>query len=68
MEAYLKGQGSTAEIAKAQEIIEVWRKRLSDLSWYMRCLNEHLARMANKEDQCTGRFWGRSYASMPARH
>jgi len=37
--------------------VETWRARLADLSWYMRCLNETIARMANKEDQCTGRFW-----------
>lgn len=37
--------------------VETWRTRLADLSWYMRCLNETIARMANKEDNCTGRFW-----------
>lgn len=38
-------------------LVELWRARLADLSWYMRCLNETIARMANEEDQCTGRFW-----------
>jgi REP element-mobilizing transposase RayT len=38
-------------------LVEVWRGRLADLSWYMRCLNETIARMANQEDNCTGRFW-----------
>ena len=37
--------------------IKVWRSRLTNISWYMRIVNEFIARQANAEDRCTGRFW-----------
>jgi len=46
-----------AELARVNEFVELYRSRLADLSWFMRCLNESIARMANEEDNCTGRFW-----------
>jgi REP element-mobilizing transposase RayT len=33
------------------------RKRLSSISWFMRFLSERVAKEANKQDECTGRFW-----------
>ena len=55
---WLKGElSSDAEISIALEVITTWRHRLVDISWFMRCLNEFIARKANKEDDCKGRFW-----------
>jgi hypothetical protein len=44
-------------------LIEQYRHRLGDLGWFMKCLNEPIARQANKEDGCTGHFWQSRYKS-----
>jgi hypothetical protein len=44
-------------------LIEQYRNRWGDLGWFMKCLNEPIARKANKEDGCTGYFWESRYKS-----
>ncbi len=48
-------------IASDTQRLSILRERLSSLSWFMRCLNEPIARLANHEDACTGRFWEGRY-------
>lgn len=43
--------------------VDTWRTRLYDISWFMKFLNEGIARRANKEDECTGHFWESRYKS-----
>ena len=51
-ERFMKG-----ELIVIDQLASEYRKRLMDLSWFMKCLNEHIAHMANREDNCTGCFW-----------
>ncbi|PCI11522.1 MAG: transposase, partial [Thiotrichales bacterium] len=46
---------SAAESTALSECVEEWRARLMDISWFMRVLNEGIARQANAEDECSGR-------------
>ena len=46
-----------AEQVAAKALISQWRFHLMDISKFMKALNEPIARMANAEDKCTGRFW-----------
>ena len=46
-----------AALVLQRDKISLYRSRLANISWFNRCLNENIARRANAEDECKGRFW-----------
>jgi len=51
------GRVFSVQGTESGERIALYRDRLMSLSWFMRCINEPMARRSNKEDGCKGRFW-----------
>ncbi|WP_348772035.1 hypothetical protein [Vibrio sinus] len=54
---------SKAESDAIDALIEQWRERLCNLSWFMKELNYDIACRANKEDNCKGHFWESRFKS-----
>ena len=53
-----------AERVRDKAWITSARERLNSLGWFMKCLKEPLARLANHEDKCRGTFWEARYKSI----
>lgn len=64
VESYIAGQ----QLNKIQhtllgEYAEQYRERLGSISWFMKILNQYIAFKANREDNCTGKFWESRFKS-----
>lgn len=64
LQKWRNGESTSAnEESQLEALTDVYRERLTSLSWFMKCLNEPIARQANKEEGCTGHFWESRFKS-----
>ena len=64
VQQYLEGVVLTpAQMMMMLQLAETYRERLSSISWFMKILNQSIALRANKEDNCTGKFWESRFKS-----
>ena len=54
---------SKAELEMVYIQTDIYRKRLMSISWFMKLLNEYIAKQANKEDNVTGSFFESRFKS-----
>jgi REP element-mobilizing transposase RayT len=59
---WVLGRKTELPIASTEEVNRR-RNNLFSISWFMRFLNEYIARLANKEDDVKGRFWESRFQS-----
>lgn len=63
-EKYLSKDITTrAETRQVNKMAKKYRKRLMNISWFMKCLNEYIAVKANAEDNVKGHFWESRFKS-----
>ena len=61
---WLSGQlTGDAETEACLSIVDSWRSRLWNLSWFMKELNFDIACQANREEGCKGHFWESRFKS-----
>ncbi len=66
IQKYQKGDTiGVAEMTVLTRIVDDWRLRLASVSEFMQQLNQVIARQANIEENCTGRFWEGPLRSQP---
>ena len=58
---------TSAELTTVSEVVALWRDKLCSISWFMRCLNQPIARQANLEDGYSDKFWECRFSSQALR-